>query len=823
MDAPLRQPDTDLLHRIAIEVGTPFYVYDAPILRARVAELNSALPTIDFFYSLKSNPNLTVTGVLLEQGIGCEVSSRLELETAVAAGARPERIIMVGPGKAISELSRAVELGIKAIVVESLDELREIDRLAALSGRMQGVAIRINPDFQSGGARLTMSGRATQFGVDQAELPSVLARLRDLRHIRLRGLHAYMGTRILSHGTIAENVRNILGLASSIEELLPGPLEFVDVGGGFGVPYYEGEQELDLEALGAAIAPTLSSFEADQPDTKVVIELGRFIVAPAGRFVTAVRQTKTSKGERFAVCDGGSNVHSAAAGQGSFLRKNFPISHLPAKPQLSGEGSFEPWTLTGPLCTPQDVIGKSVMLGTPKPGDLICFHQSGAYGPTASPVNFLGFGAPAEILVDDDMAQLIRRRETVAAVLGTQEPQQILLRQELASPSFTKRPALNIDASLAGSPFAHSSLEQLATLEPLFRQAGERLDSDPDAWGGLWSSPLVRALTTIGVPDVFNGFPLGATDLGIENCPYGLHVAMVERLARFDVNSILSLPGPSLSGGAVLATGSREQVERFFRAYRSGPQGTFFAVTEPEAGSDASNGRTKVTRKNGGMVLNGTKMLVGGAKRAEIGLIFAQLEETGRTALIIIEPHRWAEHITIERLKTVGLRGADLCRITLTDFPVTDEMILGDGGRTLRDGFMAINGVFERNRPMVAALALGTGLGILDLLLDESELSEEFNDLRLSHAALLIQLARVVEAYERGRPKAHDISMVKMQAVAFADNVVERVFAQAPRRLLRDTELRRRCRDAKAFEYMEGTSNIHVLNAYRAYTAGVAQ
>ena len=808
--------EATFLHRIADRVGTPFYIYEAAALRGQAAAVQSALPGVEFFYSLKANPNLSVTRILHGTGMGCEVSSRLELETAIRAGAEPGRILMVGPGKSPDELRRAVELGLKAIVVESTAEADEIDRLAAARGRVQAVALRINPDFQVSGAKLTMSGRATQFGIDQAQLSDAIRRIETMQHLRIAGLHVYMGSRILSHGTVHQNTVQILTLARQVQALLTDRLDFVDIGGGFGIAYHDGEPELDLAALAAAITPELDRFRADCPGTAIAVELGRYMVAPAGRFVTRVRQVKHSKGEGFAVCDGGSSVHTAAAGQGSFLRKNFPIALLRADP-LTPAPAVGEWTLTGPLCTPMDVIGKDVAMPTPVPGDLVCIRQSGAYGPTASPVNFLGFGAPAEVMVDGAEVWIARAPVPHAAILADQTPRAI------TGGPVRPLPVRPDKIWSEGSPFGATCLDRLEELGPLFRQVGASLETDPDAWHDLWANPTVRALTTIGVPEDYNGFPLSHTALGINDCSYGLHVAMIERLARLDASCILALPGPSLSGGAVLKVGSHSQIERFFAPYRRGPQGTFFAVTEPDAGSDASNGAARVSLQNGQAVLNGTKMLVGGVARATIGLVFCHLEQAGRTGLVMVDVARFARHIAIERLATSGLAGADLCRVTFADLPVSTDMILGDGGPSLRDGFMSINGVFERNRPVVAAIALGAGRGILDMLRADRALFAGFEDLDLGHAALLQQLAGVVAASEGGRPRAHDISLIKMQAVAFADAVVERVYDTAPAALLANETLRRRCRDAKAFEYMEGTSNIHALGAFRSYVAGMAQ
>ncbi|WP_293577451.1 acyl-CoA dehydrogenase family protein [Phaeobacter sp.] len=796
------------LYDLAERVGTPFYVYDAALVRARYRALTGALPETQFFYSLKANPNLSLVGLLVAEGAGAEVSSRLELETAVAAGTPVERILMVGPGKAEEDLERAVSLGIKAIVVESLAELEQIDRLAAKTGRRQPVALRINPSFKVSGARLNMSGRPTQFGIDETDLEAALQRVADCAHLRLAGLHVYMGTRILAHETIVDNTRGILDLAARITQTLPEPMEFVDIGGGYGVPYYEDESPLDLAALGGAMRPLLADFRNCHPQTKIAVELGRYMVAEAGRFVTAVRQVKTNKGAQFAVCDGGSNLHSAAAGQG-FMRRNFPVSLVQNPAEHRPDAQTTAWSITGPLCTPMDVIAKDVPMAEPMPGDLICIHQSGAYGATASPVNFLGFGAPAEIMVDEGHATLVRERAQVQAFLDEQAPRQIACD--------TKRPETAFPA-----PFDHPVLARLEAVRPLFEKTGAKLAEDPDAWRDLWADPMVQALTMIGVPEAFNGFPLSKSGLGISHCPHDLHVAIVERMARFDAGSILALQGPSLAGGALDAAGTPEQKERFFAAYRHGPQGTFFAVTEPEVGSDASAGTTVLHQTETGYVLNGSKMLIGNVARAQIGIVFAKFAETGRRALVLLEPQKLHAHLEITRLPTTGMSGADLCRLDLRDVPVAQvDLVAAQSERpTLRDGFMAINGVFERYRPVVAALALGNARGMLERLERHGQASA-FADAFRSHAALIAALADVCAEAMRGQPKSHRISEIKYQAVAFSDALVARIAREAPAVMLTDALLRRKMRDAKGFEYMEGTSNIHALNAFRTYVAEV--
>ncbi|SCW88836.1 diaminopimelate decarboxylase [Rhizobium mongolense subsp. loessense] len=803
------------LWAIADTVGTPFYVFDAAIIREQYFKLKTAFPSVDFFYSLKANPNLSIVRELVTAGMGCEVCSFLEFETAAAAGVGSDRMLFVGPAKSDRELERCVVAGIKAIVVESLTELERVDRLARDLDRVQNIALRLNPDFHFPGARLSMSGRATQFGIDIAAIDEVLARSCQHGNTRIAGIHVYMGTRILEPTTIANNTRQILMLASEVAAKLGYRLDFVDIGGGFGVPYHEGEEALDLDALRYELEPIISSYEAEYPRTKVCIELGRYMVASAGRFVAGIRQTKVTKGENFAICDGGSNVHSAAAGQGSLLRKNFPISLVKGNDRAPAAGQ---WTITGPLCTPMDILGKDVLLDRPEAGDLICIHQSGAYGATASPVNFLGFGQPAEVMVDGETITLVRERASIANLLNEQRPRSI----SGASRSREIKTSCN---SSSTSVFQHPCLERLDDLKDLLIATGHKLERDTEAWRDLWADPIMRAFTLVGVPERYNGFSLGDTSLGIEDCGYSLHIAMIERLARFDASCILALQGPSLAGGAILKMGTEAQIEQFFSRYRTGSQGTFFAVTEPEAGSDPSLGISAVSATTGTPRLTARKMLVGNAQRAAIGLVFAKAAETNRPILVLIEPDRHASNVKIEHLQTFGLCGAMLCSITIDELPIDDNMILGGGNPSLRDGFLAINEVFERNRPIVAALALGTARGILDHLRATSKVAAHaIADLELTHAALLRRLEIVLAAYETGRPKAHEISLIKLQAVQFADRVIQRAFSlPSSAEFMMDPTLRKKTRDAKAFEYMEGASNIHAQNAFRSYVARMPQ
>ncbi|MFE9449503.1 type III PLP-dependent enzyme [Streptomyces sp. NPDC006739] len=403
---------------LAEEFGTPLFVYDADILERTYRELRGVLPAgVDVFYSLKANPNVSVCALLNSFGAGAEVSSYAELVTTLRAGVAPQDIIFLGPGKDERELTACIEAGIHAIVCESLDELVQLDSLLATADRDEfPVLLRVNPAFASKGSGLAMGGKPRQFGIDEAELRDSKHRLAALRHIRVKGVHAYMGTRFLNHEDVVHNTRQILATAEDLAGRLGFPLETVDFGGGLGVAYFENEDDLDLTALGTGLADVLSSFSARNPHSRMIMELGRFLTAMAGTYLVRARYVKKSMGESFVVADGGTNHHMAAVGVGSFVKRNFPIRHVANR----AAGALRPYSVTGPLCTPNDVIAKKVQLPEVRPGDLLAVERSGAYGPTASPGLFLSHGFPAEVMVHGGRAHLIRERDTAEDLLAKQ-------------------------------------------------------------------------------------------------------------------------------------------------------------------------------------------------------------------------------------------------------------------------------------------------------------------------------------------------------------------------------------------------------------------
>jgi diaminopimelate decarboxylase len=362
---------------------------------------------------------VAICSLLGARGAGAEVSSLVELRTAQRAGIPPERTIFLGPGKSLAEIQACCVAGIRALVVESLDELALADDAARRTGTRLTAMLRINPEFQSARGGLTMGGKARQFGIDQKVVVESAGLVERYPAVRIAGIHVYLGTRILSAQAIVENTERILALAEQLSAQCGFALDMVDVGGGLGVAYHDKEHDIDREVLAEGVNAAVGKFAANHPDTSLLMELGRYLVAECGTYVATVRYLKESFGERFAIVDGGSNHHMAAVGIGSVVKRNFPMSLL----GRVSSAPLVPWNVTGPLCTPNDTLGRNVSLPDDLMlGDLIGVHRAGAYGPSASPVFFLSHGYPAEILIHHGVAHQVRRRDTVDDLL---EPQHL--------------------------------------------------------------------------------------------------------------------------------------------------------------------------------------------------------------------------------------------------------------------------------------------------------------------------------------------------------------------------------------------------------------
>lgn len=369
------------------------------------------------------------------------------------------------------------------------------------------------------------------------------------------------------------------------------------------------------------------------------------------------------------------------------------------------------------------------------------------------------------------------------------------------------------------SVFNHPALNELDALGPLFEETGRRLERDPTDWSALWDNEMLRAITLMEVPEPYNPLPNCGGFFGPEPMIYGLQIAVAERIARHDAGCILALPTPTMSGFAVQVLGNAEQNDTYFRRYLLPKPGrSFFAITEPDIGSDATAGRTVLRDTARGRRLDVRKKFIGGAAQADCGLIFARDERTRGHKMVLTGPEILSQ-LNLTRLRQHGLAGADLTQIDGDDVPIPDALILGHGiQRGLRDGFFAMNRVFERYRPVVATLAIGTARGLIDRMADLGLPDDLLDPLRIRHAVFLDRLEAIAAAYEKGTGKVHETSSLKLDAVGFLDETVATVFRHLPSQdIFQHPSLLRTCRDAKAYEYMEGTSNIHLLQAFRSY------
>jgi len=394
------------VEEIAERYGTPFYLYDAGLISARAQAVRRALGT-ELAYSVKANPSLAICQLIAaEDGVGAEVASAGELALALAAGFAPGDLLFAGPGKTDDELARLVNAGILADNVESIGEIDRLAAVAERAGRRQGVSLRLNPELQLLGAQMRMGGTASQFGIDEVDLGDAVARVRGHPSLVFRGIHVYTATQVFGVEPLLDHCRNILELGLRAADLGGGPLELIDFGGGFGIPYFEGGEPFDLEAFGTGFRSLLDGFRADPRLTgcRFIFELGRYLVADAGVYVMRAIDRKVTRGRTFVVTDGGMNHHLTATGNmGQVFRKAFPLLNLS---RLDGAAE-ETVTVTGPLCTPLDSFGE-VQLAAPATGDLIGVLSSGAYGYSASNLGFLSHPTPAEVLAWRGETHLLR-------------------------------------------------------------------------------------------------------------------------------------------------------------------------------------------------------------------------------------------------------------------------------------------------------------------------------------------------------------------------------------------------------------------------------
>ncbi len=384
------------ISRLAERVGqTPFYAYDRNLITQRIQHLRDSLPSdIHIHYAIKSNPMSAVVQHLAGLVDGFDLASAGEMKTALDTTMPANKISIAGPGKTDQELRQAIAAGV-TINLESEGEMRRAANIAGQLGITPRVAIRVNPDYDLKSSGMKMGGGPKQFGVDAERVPAMLKELGALG-LEFFGFHIFWGSQNLNPDAIMEAHEKTFDLAIRLSDSTPGPVKSLNIGGGLGIPYFPGEQRLDLKPIKGNLERLLPKLKSNLPEAEIVTELGRYITGEAGIYVCKIIDIKESRGEKYLIADGGMHHHLAASGNfGQVIRKNYPVG-IGNKMNSS---ELETVNIVGPLCTPLDILANKMELAKAEQGDLVVVYQSGAYGFSASPHLFLGHPAAIEILV----------------------------------------------------------------------------------------------------------------------------------------------------------------------------------------------------------------------------------------------------------------------------------------------------------------------------------------------------------------------------------------------------------------------------------------
>ncbi len=375
--------------------GTPLFAYSADLIRARVAQLRAAMPDrLRIHYAIKANSYGPILDLMAGLVDGFDIASGGELRMAEAAGLPADRISFAGPGKRDDELRAGIRAGV-TLNLESVNEARRALGIADDEGITPRLAIRVNPDFELRGSGMKMGGGAKPFGVDSDQVAD-LAKEIIAAGAEWRGLHIFAGSQSLDAEAIAETQGNVLDLAANLARDIGVPLPHLNMGGGFGIPYFHADEALDPSVPGTVLAERFARLPDELAECEFAIELGRYLVGEAGVYLCRIVDRKESHGTTYLVTDGGLHHQLAASGNfGTVVRRNYPVaiaSRFAAEPA-------EEVNVVGCLCTPLDRLADAALLPRADVGDLVAVFCAGAYGASASPAQFLGQGPAREILV----------------------------------------------------------------------------------------------------------------------------------------------------------------------------------------------------------------------------------------------------------------------------------------------------------------------------------------------------------------------------------------------------------------------------------------
>lgn len=375
--------------------GTPLFVYSRNLITARIEALRAAMPErLDIHYAMKANPYAPLLEFIADLVDGLDIASGGELAIAREAGFLPREISFAGPGKRDVELEAAIAAGV-TLNCESAGEIGRALTIGERRGVAPRLAIRVNPSFELRGSGMKMGGGAKPFGIDEGQVPDLAREIAD-SGANWRGFHIYTGSQALDAAAIIETQANVLTLAARLADEAGVGVPHCNMGGGFGIPYFDKDAPLDIQAIGEAMAERFADLPDVLQDTQFALELGRYLVGEAGVYLTRIVDRKESHDTTFLVTDGGLHHQLAASGNfGTVVRRNYPLA-------IASRFTAEPEEITnvvGCLCTPLDRLADQAHLPRAEIGDLVAVFCAGAYGASASPASFLGQGPAREMLV----------------------------------------------------------------------------------------------------------------------------------------------------------------------------------------------------------------------------------------------------------------------------------------------------------------------------------------------------------------------------------------------------------------------------------------
>lgn len=384
------------LHELAVIAGsTPAYIYNRTQIQERLKQIRACLPDdISLHYSIKANPYPQIVSCLASELNGLDVSSHAEMLLALGTGTPAADISFSGPGKSDTELKAAVSANV-LLHIESTSELDKVISFAQQSGIEPRLALRINPNFSVRQSGMVMGGGSQPFGVDLEHAGELIQKITS-NGLTCSGLHCYAGSQMLNATHVAELQSRTLDMMTELVDKHDLHRVSLNIGGGFGIPYFINESPLDLQSVGTLLNEKLNSIRQRASIGKVIIELGRYLVGECGLYLARVVDKKASRGKQYLVLNGGMNHHLAASGNlGQVIRRNYPVECS----YMKGSKLVEVVSLVGPLCTPLDILGSDLELPVLQTGDLVAILNSGAYGFSASPQRFLSHPPPVEVLL----------------------------------------------------------------------------------------------------------------------------------------------------------------------------------------------------------------------------------------------------------------------------------------------------------------------------------------------------------------------------------------------------------------------------------------